>query len=52
MVELTRKLDIISLGILKLMGGCLNSYNLDDFSNLLNEDVTFHIINKAGLKWC
>ena len=50
MVRHTWKVDVISLAIFKLVVGCPNSCDLFELSNIFNGGVTFHIINKVGLK--
>ena len=50
MVRHARKVYVISLAILKLVHVCTNYYDLVELSNILNKDVTFHLINTVGLK--
>ena len=44
------KVEIVPLYIFKLVDDCSNLYDLFDFSNILNEDKTLHVMKKISLK--
>ena len=50
MVKQSWNVEVISVSIFKLVGGCSNLYDIFDFSNILNEDNISHVINKSSLK--
>ena len=45
MVWNVRKVDIIYIGIIKLVDDFPNAYGIFDFINIINEDFTLHVIN-------
>ncbi len=52
MIRDTRKEDILSIRVNKLVECLANANNTVDLGHVLDGDITLHIVNEVTMEWC
>ncbi len=52
MIRDTRKEDLLSICVNKLVECCVNTNNTVDLVHILDEDIILHIVNEVAPEWC